>query len=77
MKRTEFNELKNLDLPVLTKKVLQAKGELADLILDKNMKKLKDVKQVGKKRKDIAQMMTVIRQKQLLNQLELAKKEAK
>ena len=77
MKRTEFNELKNLDLPVLTKKVLQAKGELADLILDKNMKKLKDVKQVGKKRKDIAQMMTVIRQKQLLNQLELAKKGAK
>lgn len=70
MKRTEFNELKNLGLQVLIKKVLQAKGELADLVLDKNMKKLKDVKQAGKKRRDIAQMMTVIRQKQLLVQLE-------
>ena len=63
-------ELKNMDNKALLLKVMQAKKELADLILDKNMKKLKDLTAVSKKKKDVAQMLTVIKQKQLIGQLE-------
>ena len=70
MKRTDLIELKNMDNKALLLKVMQAKKELADLILDKNMKKLKDLTAVSKKKKDVAQMLTVIKQKQLIGQLE-------
>lgn len=69
MKRTDFAELKNLDLKVLVTKIMQAKEELDGLVLDKNMKKLKDVNAVSKKKKDIAQMLTVVKQKKLIDQL--------
>lgn len=76
MKRTEFNELKGLEINALLKKVLQTKEELVGLVLEKNMKQLKDKKAVVKKRRDIAQMLTIIKQKQLIMRLE-TKKEGK
>lgn len=54
----------------LTVKIKAIKKDLADLELDKNMKKLKDLKSLSKKRKDLAQILTVVRQKQLLEALE-------
>ena len=56
-------------------KVRTLKGEIAELILDKNMNKLKDIKSIGKKKRDIAQILTVVRQKQMLEELEGVKKE--
>ncbi len=70
MKRQQFMEIKQLEVKDLLAKVTAAKLEVADLVLDKNMKKLKDVKVISKKRHDIAQMLTVIKQKQLLSELE-------
>ena len=69
MKRNELKEIKGLEIKVINVRVKKAKDELADLIMDKNMKKLKDVKAVDKKRKDIAQILTILRQKQLLEKL--------
>lgn len=70
MKKTDFIEIKTLSIEELLKKVGTIKMELVELILDQNMKKQKDVKLVFKKRKDLAQVLTVLRQKQLLAELE-------
>lgn len=70
MKRNDLQELKTLTSKVLIEKVKTLKGELADLVIDKNMSKLKDLKVLGKKRKDIAQILTVLRQKELVEELE-------
>ena len=74
MKRNQLSEIKNLETEELAKKVLVAKVELEELVLNKNMRKIKDLKLPSKKRKDIAQMLTILRQKELLAEL-LSKKE--
>jgi len=71
MKKTELTETKTISAEELIKKVTLLKGELADLILEKQMGKLKNKKSVFKKRKDLSQIMTILRQKQLLSELEL------
>lgn len=70
MKKNDFKEIKTLSLKVLSEKIKQAKKDVADLILDKNTKKLKDVKVIFKKRKEIAKMMTILNQKQLVEEIE-------
>lgn len=75
MKRNDFVQIKGLDLKELIVKVNTLRGEIANLVLDKNMKKLKNVKMVSKKKKDLAQILTVIKQKELLKKLELSKEE--
>lgn len=70
MKKNQFNEFKSYDIKALKEAVKKAKAELADLILDKNMNKLSDLRVVSKKKKDIAQMSTILRQKQLVEELE-------
>lgn len=79
MKKNDFLEIKNLTVENLFKKIKVSKLEIADLILDKNMNKLKDLKSILKKRHEIAQMMTVLNQKKLLEKLEatVEKKEKK
>lgn len=70
MKKNDLTKIKNLDIKELKEKVIAIKKEIADLVLDKNMKKLKDVKSVSKKKKDLAQVLTIIRQKEMLGELE-------
>lgn len=73
MKKNDFVQIKGLDIKELTEKIKTLKKDMADLVLDKNMKKLKDLKSVGKKKIDLAQILTVLRQKQLLVVLESKK----
>lgn len=70
MGKKDLTEIKNLEIKSLRERVTQSKKELADLIMDKNIKALKDLKDISKKKKDIARILTVIRQKELLEQLE-------
>ncbi len=71
MKTRDFlNEIKTLDIKALVLKSKTLKGEIADLVLDKNMNKLKDLKSVDKKRKDLARTLTVLEQKRLFESLE-------
>ncbi|EKD85508.1 MAG: hypothetical protein ACD_38C00010G0005 [uncultured bacterium] len=70
MKKNDFVQIKGMDLKELAGKDKDLKKEIADLTLDKNMKKLKDLKIIAKKKKDRAQVLTVIKQKELLKQLE-------
>lgn len=73
MKRTELTQIKGLSNKELMEKVKVIKKEVADMIIDKNMKKLKDIKTISKKRKELAQTLTILRQKQLLEELEAKK----
>ena len=70
MKKNDFAQIKGLDIKELREKLKAIKIEIADLTLDKNMNKLKDLKMISKKRKDLAQVATIIRQKELLGELE-------
>ena len=70
MKRQQLIQIKGLSLKELKEKAKALKSEIADLVMDKNMKKLKDLKIIRKKRKDLAQVLTVARQKEMLQQLE-------
>lgn len=70
MKKNEFIQIKSLDKKELKLKIKDLKKEIADLTLDKNMKKLKNLKQINIKKKDLAQVLTVLRQKELLAELE-------
>ncbi|MBI2330045.1 50S ribosomal protein L29 [Candidatus Daviesbacteria bacterium] len=74
MKKSEFAQIKGLDIKELGQKANLLKKEIADLVLDKNMKKLKDVKIISKKKKELAQVLTVAKQKELLVKLEGVKK---
>ncbi|MBI2022517.1 50S ribosomal protein L29 [Candidatus Daviesbacteria bacterium] len=69
MKKNDLMEVKKLDIKALIDKSKALKNEISELVLDKNMDKLKDLKVISKKRKDLAQTMTVIRQKQLIEKL--------
>lgn len=70
MKRNDFAEIKNMDVKSLLTKAKGLKEEIVSLTMDKNMKKLKDTKAIFKKKKDLAQVLTIARQKELLAQLE-------
>jgi len=70
MKKNELTQIKTLDIKELKEKAKALKIEIGKLTMEKNMKKLKDLKTISKKRKDLAQVLTVIRQKQLLVELE-------
>lgn len=70
MKKNNLSEIKLLEVKEILARVNSLRKELADLEIDKNMKKMKDVKIISKKRKDVAQMLTIAGQKRLLKELE-------
>jgi len=71
VKLKEFkNEIKVLDIAALLAKVKALKIEINDLVLDKNMNKLKDLKVISKKKKELARVFTVLSQKEMIKKLE-------
>lgn len=66
--------MKNLGIKELAEKIKGLKKDIANLVMEKNMKKLKDLKMISKKRKETAQMLTLIRQKEFLMKFEKEKK---
>lgn len=70
MKKNELNQIKGLSAKDLLTKLKLLRKEIADATFDKNMKKLKDLKIISKKRREQAQILTVVRQKELLGELE-------
>lgn len=70
MKQNNLLEYKDLDVKSLSERVALTKKEMQDLLLDKNMNNLKDLKSLDKKRKEIAKMLTIRNQKNLIAKLE-------
>lgn len=71
MKRNELAEIKKLEPIALIARVKKARTELQDLTVDKNMNKLSNLKQLRAKRVEIAQVLTILRQKQIVSELEV------
>lgn len=69
MKKNDLLEIKNMDIVGLTKKATGLIKEVADLSLEKNMHKLKNFKSVTQVRKNLAQVLTVLNQKNVLEAL--------
>lgn len=69
--KKDLKEIKALSINEIKNKIRDARLELANLVLEKqrSTKGSKDVKLAIKKKKDIAQMLTILRQKQLLEEL--------
>jgi ribosomal protein L29 len=70
MKKTELNEVKNMDIKALIERSRNLKKEVLDLVIDKNLGKIADLKSISKKRDELAQVLTVLRQKQILESVE-------
>ena len=70
MKTKDKKELHLKSLEDLKTLVKDAKELLSNLNLDKTQNKLKNTRQIFLKRKEIAQILTVIRGKELLEKME-------
>lgn len=68
MKSKILQEIKNKDIKELRKAVNEAKGELLKLGLDHSQFKLKNTKSLTIKRKEIAIMQTIIKEKEMQNE---------
>lgn len=64
------NEIKVLDVAALVAKAEALKIEINDLVLDKNINKLKNLKSINNKRKYLARVFTALNQKRLIESLE-------
>ena len=70
MKRNDLSEVKKIATKDLVERVKKARVELIKLRIDKSMGKVSDLKAILKKRQDLAQLLTVLKQKQLLTEIE-------
>lgn len=70
MKKSNFAENKKMEKAALIGKSSKLREEIAGLVIDKSMNKMKNLKSISGKRRELAQTLTVLRQKELLEQLE-------
>ena len=77
MKTKDKKELHLKSLQELKKLAMDTKDELSDLKLDKTQNKLKNTSLLSLKRKEIAQILTVIKMKGLQEEMEAKNEKAK
>ena len=66
MKKDQRDKINQLSLSELEKELIKESQNLAKLIIDKNLAKLKNVHQVGELKRKIALIKTRINQKKIL-----------
>lgn len=67
MKKNDFKQLKNLNIEELKKMVLEKKSKLRELRFNLNVGKIKNFSDIKKIKKEIAQILTLINEKNNLN----------
>lgn len=67
-KKLTLAEMKTMDEKALVSKIVSLKADLASMMIDKNINKLTDVKAPVKLKRQVAQLATVLRQKQLIKE---------
>ena len=70
MKRKEIQKLHQLSLGELQVRLVEARKELVDLRMSTGREKTKDVKAIGKKRDEMARIMTILKEKEFLEGFE-------
>ncbi len=66
----DINTIKAMDIKSIMASANQMRSEIADLMVEKNLKKLKDLKSIDKKRKNLARTLTVLNMKKAIQKLE-------
>jgi len=69
MKRKDIEKLHQLSVQELREKLTQAKKELVDLRMSEGKEKIKDIKAMGKKRDEVARVMTILKEKEFLKKV--------
>lgn len=59
-----------MDEKALKEKAKKVKEEIMSLMIDKNMNKMPNLKSIKSKKNELAKILTVLKQKQLLAELE-------
>lgn len=67
MKKSDLQQLRGLDLNSLVKLAEEKKSALLKLRIDLTMGKLKNIAQIRKLKKEIAQILTIINEKKSKN----------
>jgi ribosomal protein L29 len=68
VKKKDIQKLHQLSLGELQERLVQARKELVDLRMSAGKEKTKDVKAIGKKRDEIARVMTILKEKEFLEE---------
>jgi ribosomal protein L29 len=66
MKRRDVNALHALDTAALRAKIVELRKKLGQLLLEKRSGKLKNLRECTAVRDDIARMMTIVREQELV-----------
>lgn len=66
MKRKELNELRGKDTKALNKLIAAKKAEITKVKVDINVSKEKNLKKLKNLRHDVAQVMTLVKEKDLI-----------
>lgn len=77
MKSKDFKDLRNKDIKALTKLVIEKKTELDKKMMEIKSGKDKNLKVGVNLRREIAKILTLISEKQIIEKLEGVKKEGK
>jgi ribosomal protein L29 len=67
MKKNDFKQLKNLNIEELKKMVSEKESKLRELRFNLNVGKIKNFSDIKKIKKEIAQILTLINEKNNLN----------
>lgn len=70
MRKHDLADFRKREPEALREQVKRLRMEIADLLVEKSSGSTKDIKTVSKKRRDLAQILTILRQKELLAELE-------
>lgn len=76
MKKQQLNDIKNKSVKDLKAQVKNMKKEIANLTLDLKLGKLKNLRAISTKKRDIAQTLTLVNQKLVQEKTAKDKKEA-
>lgn len=68
MKRKDLEKLHQLNVQELREKLVQVRKEIIDLRMSAEREKTKDVKLIGKKRDELARMMTILKEKEFFKE---------
>jgi large subunit ribosomal protein L29 len=76
MKKQQLNEIKNKSIKDLKTLVNSLKKEIANLNMDLKLGKLKNVRAISAKRKDVAQVLTIVNQNAAMEKIKKEKENA-
>lgn len=75
MKKKELSQLRTKSIDELAKTAAQLNEEIAQLSLEVKVGKHKNVRTIKNKRRELAQVLTVLREKELLSETEMEEAE--